>query len=222
MFTAISLENVSKKYKNRQIFNAINMTINSGEVVGISGPNGSGKTTLLKLILGLTPPTSGIIKIEKKKLDSKNLFAENTGFSFKEFGPLNNYSGLNNLKIIGQLKKKGPDVPFTHPDNLMKLVGLDPNNAAKVKTYSLGMRQRLSIAMSLINNPKIVIWDEPENSLDNAGKILLQELLSNLISQEKTIVMTSHDQEFLTHNTNTLFEVTAGRLQLILENLPHD
>jgi len=222
MSTVISLENVSKKYKNRQVFNSINMTINSGEVVGISGPNGSGKTTLLKLILGLTPPTSGAIEIEEKKLDSKNLFAQNAGFSFKEFGPLNNYSGLNNLRIVSRLKKKDLGNSFTSPDNLMKLVGLDPQNATKVKRYSLGMRQRLSIAMSLINNPKIIIWDEPENSLDDEGKILLQDLLSQLISQKKTIIMTSHDQQFLTRNVNTLLEVNTGRVKVLLENPPYD
>ncbi|KIO96332.1 putative ABC transporter ATP-binding protein [Levilactobacillus brevis] len=147
-------------------------------------------------------------------LSARQHFATNTGFALKDCGPLPNYSGLANLQLMAQLLKM---TDMTHLPELLDLVGLTATNTTKVKHYSLGMYQRLCLAMSLVNDPQLVIWDEPENALDEAGLRQLQALLARLAEMGTTTILTSHNPTLLAHHVTRHVHLEVGRL---LE-LPH-
>ncbi|KID43283.1 ATP-binding cassette domain-containing protein [Levilactobacillus brevis] len=214
MTTTLSLTHISKKYHRKPVLTDVSLQANTGDIIGISGANGSGKTTLLKTILGFTIPDSGQIIVLNHPLSARQHFATNTGFALKDCGPLPNYSGLANLQLMAQLLKM---TDMTHLPELLDLVGLTATNTTKVKHYSLGMYQRLCLAMSLVNDPQLVIWDEPENALDEAGLRQLQALLARLAEMGTTTILTSHNPTLLAHHVTRRVHLEAGRL---LE-LPH-
>lgn len=182
---------LKKSYGKKAVLKDVNLTVREGEIYGLIGKNGAGKTTLMRILLGLTAPTDGEIKIngssskdalayERRKVgaivDSPSLFLH--------------LSAMENMKAFGyELGERDQNTL----KNLMRKVGLDPENPTKVKNYSLGMKQRLAIAVSLIANPSILVLDEPVNGLDPAGIFEVREILQYLNREEKiTIIISSH------------------------------
>ncbi len=182
---------LKKSYGKKAVLKDVNLTVREGEIYGLIGKNGAGKTTLMRILLGLTAPTDGEIKIngssskdalayERRKVgaivDSPSLFLH--------------LSAMENMKAFGyELGERDQNTL----KNLMRKVGLDPENPTKVKNYSLGMKQRLAIAVSLIANPSILVLDEPVNGLDPAGIFEVREILQYLSREEKiTIIISSH------------------------------
>lgn len=204
----ISVNHVSKKFKNKQALDDINLTIQPNKIYGFSGPNGSGKSVLFKTILGFIKPTTGEVVVENKVIRKDTTFAENIGFSMQEYGLLPDKTGLENIELLSLIDSESA---LTTAE-LLKYVGLDPTITQKVKDYSLGMNQRLLIAAALVGNHDILIFDEPSNALDDDGQQFLIQLLSDLKSKGKTILLSSHDGVFLENVSDHIFKMRDGKL----------
>ena len=173
----IIIENLSKTIKNNKILDNVNLTFESGHVYGLVGRNGSGKTMLLRAICGLIFPDSGKVIIDGKQLHKDISFPESCGIIIENTDLLPNFSASDNLKMLSEIKNTANDNMIK---SAIKSVGLDPDSKKKVKTFSLGMKQRLSIAQALFEDPDILLLDEPTNALDEDGvndvrRILLEQ-----------------------------------------------
>lgn len=187
----ITIEHVSKKFKENIIIQDINLELKKGKIYGFLGRNGSGKTILFKLIAGFLQPTSGIIKIDDKIIGKDIDFPNSCGVIIESPGFISSLSGYKNLKILADIKGK---IDGNKIKEYMKTFELDPNDKKKVKTYSLGMRQKLGIIQALMENPEILILDEPMNALDEDSVKKVRDILLE-IKHEKIILLSSHNKE---------------------------
>lgn len=205
----ICVNNGTKSFKNQEVLSNINIVFESGKIYGIVGYNGSGKSVLLKCICGFLTLDSGEIEINGKKLKKDIDMIQDAGVIIEEPAFLKEYSGKRNLEFLYSIRNKlNPEVI----SKAMRLVGLDENSKKKVKNYSLGMKQRLAIAQAIMENPKILLLDEPMNGLDKNGIQEIRELLLNLKKQDKTIVLVSHNQEDIRVLCDELYEIENGML----------
>ena len=182
----LTVENLSKNYKSVKALQSVSFSVPEKTVFGILGPNGSGKTTLLGIVMDVLRSTSGTYSW---------MGAEGTAATRKRIGTLletpNFYhylSAADNLKIAAKIKGRGEE----DIDNVLQMVNLYERRNSKFNTYSLGMKQRLAIASSLLGDPDILVFDEPTNGLDPAGIAEIRELIKELNRNGKTIIMASH------------------------------
>ena len=159
----IRVQHVSKEFGRQKVLDDVSLEFYGGKIYGIIGRNGSGKTVLLKCICGLLQVSEGTIIVQDKVVGQEVDFPENIGFIIETPGFLPNDSGFKNLKYLASIKRKIDDEAIR---TYMDLVGLDPDDKKRVGKYSLGMRQRLGIAQALMEDPDIIILDEPMNTLD--------------------------------------------------------
>ncbi|OMP67585.1 ABC transporter ATP-binding protein [Domibacillus epiphyticus] len=191
MKTLIQLENVSKTIKGKKIIDSLNFTIREGEVFGFLGPNGAGKTTTIRMIVGLMKMSEGDILISGHSIrDEFKEAIHHIGAIVENPEMYKFLSGYDNLKQYARMQK---NVSRERIDEVVKLVGLDDRIHDKVKTYSLGMRQRLGIAQSLLHSPKVLILDEPTNGLDPAGIKEIRQYIRDLAEKEgMAVIVSSH------------------------------
>lgn len=185
----LELRNVSKKIKNKQIIKDVSLDIEEGEILGLVGPNGAGKSTLIKCLLGLYKLDKG--KVIINGFDIKNEFEkalENVGAIIENPEVYKYMNAKENMMLF---KRMYEDVDEAYVDELLKLVKLDKRKKSKVSTYSLGMKQRLGIAIALLSKPKLLILDEPTNGLDPIGIKELRSLIKDLSIKTKTSVLIS-------------------------------
>ncbi|MDE7479559.1 MAG: ATP-binding cassette domain-containing protein [Lachnospiraceae bacterium] len=187
----IETDSLTKGTGNQMRVNHIDLHIPEGCVYGFLGPNGAGKTTTLKLLLGLLKPTAGTITFFGQKMTDQNRLSilKHTGSLIESPSFYGHLTGVENLQIIAKLKK----VPASEITNVLKTVRLYEQKDKKVKQYSLGMKQRLGIAMALLGNPRVLILDEPTNGLDPAGIQEIREFIKDLpIIRQMTVIVSSH------------------------------
>ena len=206
----IIIENLSKTIKNNKILDNVNLTFESGHVYGLVGRNGSGKTMLLRAICGLIFPDSGKVIIDVKKLHKDISFPESCGIIIENTDILPNFSAFDNLKMISEIKNTANDNMIK---SAIKSVGLDPDSKKKVKTFSLGMKQRLSIAQALFEDPDILLLDEPTNALDEDGVNDVRRILLEQKKKNKLIIIASHNKEDISLLSDTVISVSNGRFQ---------
>lgn len=204
----IIIENLSKKLKNNIILNKVNLTFESGHIYGLVGRNGSGKTMLLRAICGLIFPDEGRILIDGKQLHTDISFPESCGVIIENTELLPNFSAFDNLKILSKIKNIADDNMI---ESAIKLVGLDPKSKTKVKSFSLGMKQRLSIAQALFENPDILLLDEPTNALDEDGVNEIRKILLKEKEKNKLIIIASHNKEDISILSDTIISVSNGK-----------
>ena len=206
----IVVENVSKKFGDNLVLDNVCVNFEKGKIHGIIGRNGSGKTMLMKCICGFVPVTSGTITVAGKKVGKDVDVPHNMGIIIETPGFLNSYSGYNNLKFLAGINKKiGKDRIM----EVMELVKLDPHKK-HVGKYSLGMRQRLGLAQALMENPDILILDEPMNGLDQSGVDEMRGVLSSLAKGGTTIIMANHNAEDIELLCDTVCEMELGKLRM--------
>lgn len=206
----ITVKNVSLKIKKDMILKDINAEFSDGKIHGIIGRNGSGKTMLMKCICGFIKPTEGEITVDGKEIGTDCDFPESVGVIIEtpEFIPY--YSGFKNLKLLADIRHKITDDDIRRS---MELVGLDPKLKKSVKKYSLGMRQRLGLAQAVMENPDLLILDEPMNGLDKDGVGDMRRYLLNLKEQGKTILIASHSAEDIDVLCDTVVEMDKGHME---------
>lgn len=210
MEQAIQVEHVIKQFKEAEVLKDITVSFEKGKIHGLIGRNGSGKTVLMKCICGFMKPTSGSITVGGKQVGKDVDIPQNLGAIIEAPGLLPGYSGFKNLKLLADIRRKAGTAEITAA---MKRVGLDPKSKKHVSKYSLGMRQRLGIAQAIMENPDILILDEPMNGLDNHGVDDIRALLVELKKEGKTIIITSHSAEDIAVLCDTVHEMDAGVLQ---------
>ena len=186
----IVVEHVFKSFGKEKVLKDVCLTINRGEIFGVVGNNGSGKTVLMKCICGFMAPDKGKIYVDGKQIGKEVDFPESIGVIIETPGFIPHETGVANLKILASLKGL---IGRDEIKQTIRRVGLDPNMKKPVSKYSLGMRQRLGIAQAIMENPNILILDEPFNGLDKKGVAEMRQLLKELKSQGKAILLASHN-----------------------------
>ena len=195
-----------------EILKDISVSFERGKIHGLIGRNGSGKTMLMKCICGFVKPNSGEITVDGKQVGKDCDFPQSMGVIIETPGFIPYYSGYKNLKLLAELRGKigGGEIK-----NTMHRVGLDPELKRPVRKYSLGMRQRLGLAQAIMENPDLLILDEPMNGLDKEGVADMRQYLLELKSQGKTILIASHSAEDIDALCDTVYEMDKGKLQKV-------
>ncbi|ATF13790.1 ABC transporter ATP-binding protein [Brevibacillus brevis X23] len=190
MNTVIRTENLSKRYGGVYSVQRVNLVVGEGEVYGFLGPNGAGKSTTLKMLLGLVKPSEGSVSVFGKDFSRNRLeILSQTGSLIEAPSYYGHLTGLENMRVMQRLR----DVPDKHVEKALQIVRLEKQKNKKVDQYSLGMKQRLGIAMALLHFPKLVILDEPTNGLDPAGIGEIRELIQSLPHEYgMTVLLSSH------------------------------
>ena len=199
-----------KRFRDQVVLKNVLISFEKGKIHGIVGRNGSGKTVLFKCICGLMHPEEGVILVNGKRVGRDVDMPEDIGAIIEAPGFLPNYSGYKNLRFLANIRRK---IGKEEILNVLKTVGLDPESRKHVGKYSLGMRQRLGIAQAIMEDPEILILDEPMNGLDNAGVQDIRALLLELKAQGKTILLASHNHEDIAALCDTVHEMDGGVLE---------
>lgn len=211
---AIRVEGVYKRFGTDTVLKDISRSFERGRIHGIVGNNGSGKTVLMKCICGFLIPTEGEVIVNGKRVGKDVDFPPGLGLIIETPGFLPNMTGVKNLEILASLNKK---IGLREIAAAIRRVGLDPLMKKPVGKYSLGMRQRLGIAQAIMENPSLLILDEPLNGLDKHGVMEMRQLIKGLKEQGKTILLASHNQGDIDELCDTVCEMDAGVMTMIRE-----
>lgn len=205
----IEINHVTKRIHKNTVLEDITALMQGGRIYGIQGVNGSGKTMLMRIIIGLIRPSRGSVSINGRILGRDIEFPESIGFLLENPAFLGRYSGFDNLNMLAGIKK------LASPEQVRKsirMVGLDPSDKKKYRKYSLGMKQRLGIAAAIMEEPDIIILDEPTNALDEAGIDLVKGILSNQKKRGALVIVSCHDISILKELSDEIFKLDTGKL----------
>jgi ABC-type multidrug transport system ATPase subunit len=202
--------NLSKHYGKRLAVDNLNLEVKRGEIFGFLGPNGAGKTTTIRMALGLIAPSSGNVEILGHDVATHRAHILPRVGALVETPALYLYmSGRNNLRAVGSVLGGVPDERI---DAVLELVGLRARQKDRVRTYSLGMKQRLGVAIALLQDPDILILDEPANGLDPAGIVEMRDLMHRLAAEGKTVFISSHMLSEVQQICTRVAIINLGRL----------
>lgn len=206
---SISVQHVHKDFGGEQVLRDVHHDFESGRIHGIVGNNGSGKTVLFKCICGFLLPSKGRIMVDYEQVGKDMDFPEDMGIIIETPGFLPNLTGMKNLQLLASLKRK---IGEREIRQTIHRVGLDPDLKKHVAKYSLGMRQRLGIAQAIMEDPSLLILDEPFNGLDKQGVHEMRGLIKELRTKGKTILLASHNAGDIEELCDTVCEMDAGVL----------
>ena len=212
MENIIEVCGVNKYFGEEHVLKDVSHTFEKGKIHGIVGNNGSGKTVLMKCICGFLKPDSGVIYVNHKQVGKETDFPEDIGIIIETPGFLPHLSGTQNLKILASLQKKANALTIRI---VLEQVGLDPDMKKPVGKYSLGMRQRLGFAQALMEDPSLLILDEPLNGLDKHGVVHIRNVIKGLRAEGKTVILASHNQVDIDELCDTVCEMDAGVLTVV-------
>jgi ABC-2 type transport system ATP-binding protein len=188
--TVLGARDLVKHYGTRTAVNGLNLAVRRGEILGFLGPNGAGKTTTIRMALGLITPTSGTVEVLGHDVAAERRAVLPRVGALIETPALHLYmSGRDNLRAVADILG---GVPEARIQAVLAQVGLAGRQKDRVRTYSLGMKQRLGVAIALLNDPELLILDEPANGLDPAGIVEMRDLLRDLAANGKTVFISSH------------------------------
>lgn len=185
----LELENVSKRFRDNEVIKGINYSFEKGKIYLIRGKNGVGKTVLLKILCGLMKPTTGKIRFNDKDVNSQIL---NYGVIIETPVFWKDKTGYETLEFLASIRNK---IGKKEIDNALEIVGLSSVKNKNVKKYSLGMRQRLAIAQAIMENPQILLFDEPTNSLDDEGVEMFKKVILDEKEKGKLVIVVTHSIE---------------------------
>lgn len=203
----IELKNVSKKFGSLEIIKSINVKFEETKIYGIIGKNGCGKSVLLKMICGFYKPSSGEVLFNHENIIKNKVFAPDTRAVIENPSFLPNLTGQENLKLLASIQNKISDEII---EKTLKDVNLWDEKDKKYSTYSLGMKQKLGIAQVLMEDPTVMIFDEPFNGIDEESKKKIRKLLKKL--KDKIIIIATHEKEDIERLTNVTYEIKEGKI----------
>lgn len=208
----IEVKNVSKSFKNVEILHDVSMSFESGNIYSLVGTNGSGKSVFLKILCGFYNPTSGEILQDSVNYIKNKSFPKSTRCLIEKPQFLPELSGLENLQLLASIQNN-----ITNQEILdtLKLVHLDKEQNKKYSNYSLGMKQKLGIAQVLMEDPELIILDEPFNGIEKQTAIELRNVLKDLANKNKIIVIASHIEEDIKKLSDQVFEFDSGTVTRI-------
>lgn len=206
----IQIKNATKIIKGNIILDNVNLTLHSGMIYGLQGPNGSGKTMLMRLVSGLIRATSGEVRIDGQLLGKEMDFPNSIGLLIETPAFLPNHTGLKNLQLLAQIKNE-----ITEEDvrRAIKRVGLNPDDKRTFRRYSLGMKQRLGIASAIMEEPDIIILDEPINALDEYGIDQICKIIKAEKERGGLIIMACHDAQILESMADEIYSIYEGKVK---------
>lgn len=210
--TVIEVDRVHKKFKNTEVLKGVTLRCESGKIYGLVGYNGSGKTVLLKCICGFLNYEEGEIRINEKKLGRELTMLPSAGIIIEEPSFLRRWDAYHNLKFLYTICNQNDKA---HLCQVLRLVGLDPGSRKPVGKYSLGMKQRLAIAQAVMEDPDVLLLDEPMNGLDKNGIQQMRELFLDMKRKGKLILLASHNKEDIDVLCDEVYEMENGRLERI-------
>jgi len=188
----IEVSHVNKNFKNNKVLKDVTLRCESGRIYGLVGHNGSGKTVLFKTICGFLSCDEGTVSVNGKVMGKDKDMLTEAGIIIEDPGFLRNWSAYHNLEFLYTIRNR-PDKSYLH--SVLNTVGLDPKLKRPVGKFSLGMRQRLALAQAIMEDPPILILDEPMNGLDKNGVAEIRELLLKMKNENKLIILASHNRE---------------------------
>lgn len=205
----LEVEEINKKIGVDDVLSAITLSMEKGKIYGLQGKNGCGKSMLMRVICGLVLPTSGRILIDGEELGKELSFPESIGVFIEKPGFLDAYSGFQNLSMLASIKKKigGREIKET-----LKRVGLEEVMHKKYKKYSLGMKQKLGIAAVIMEQPDIVILDEPANALDEKSEQRLWQIVKEEKERGALVIISCHTSEVLEEISDEIFKMDQGQI----------
>ena len=209
---AISVNCISKHFDKECVLKKVTREFEKGKIHGIVGNNGSGKTVLMKCICGFLIPDEGEVIVAGKHIGKEVDFPGDLGIIIETPGFLPNISGRKNLEILASLNKK---IGVKEIEDAITRVGLNPKMKKPVSKYSLGMRQRLGIAQAIMEDPSLLILDEPFNGLDKNSVAEMRKLIKELKNEGKTVLLASHNQADIDELCDTVCEMDAGEMKIM-------
>jgi len=205
----IEVNHIYKTFKDNEVLKDVTLHCKAGKIYGIIGHNGSGKTVLFKCICGFFDCDKGNIKVNGKIMGKEIDMLTDAGVIIEDPGFLRNWSAYHNLEFLYTISNKG-NKKYLY--SILESVGLQPELKRPVGKYSLGMKQRLAIAQAIMENPNILILDEPMNGLDKRGVKEMRELFLNMKAEGKTILLASHNREDINMLCDEVYEMEDGLL----------
>lgn len=205
----IQVKDVSLIRNKKQILTHISLELERGKIYGLVGNNGSGKTMLMKCICGFVKPSSGVVVADNKVVGKDTDYLPDAGIIIETPGFIPYYSGFQNLKVLAGIRNK---IKTEDIKSALDQVGLDAELKLPVKKYSLGMRQRLGLAQAMMENPSVLVLDEPMNGLDKHGVEEVRQLLLSLRKQGKLLVIASHNGEDIRILCDEVYELDNGKI----------
>lgn len=205
----LSTQAVTKRFGKRLVLEGIDFDMPSGVIYGISGANGSGKSVFLRVLCGLIRPTSGQVEIFNRRIGQDVEFPLSTGVLIDSPGFLLAESGRRNLELLARIQGR---IGREKIADTLDFVGLEANDRRPVSAYSTGMRQRLGLAQAIMEDPELLILDEPSNGLDFDGQREIYQYLIDLRQQGKTILITSHSKDEINILCDQAFVLAEGKL----------
>ena len=207
---SVRLVNATKKIKHKTVLSDICLTLAPGKIYGLLGPNGSGKTMLIRLISGLIRPTAGEVHVFGKQLGRDTDFPESIGVTIENIGFWPRYTGMECLRLLASVKKK---IGREQIRRTLLRVGLDPDDPRKYYQYSLGMKQKLAIAQAVMEEPDLIMLDEPTNSLDEESVRAVRGLLAEERERGALIIVASHNQQDIETLADETIKIAGGVVQ---------
>jgi ABC-2 type transport system ATP-binding protein len=206
----ITVKTATKIIKGAVILKDVQIELESGKVYGLQGPNGGGKTMLMRLISGLIRPTRGSVYIDDKQLGKDIDFPPSIGVLIENPAFLPNYTGLQNLELLARIQARADQAQIWQT---ISDVGLQPNDKRKYRKYSLGMKQRLGIAAAVMEQPDLIILDEPTNALDEEGVERICQIIRRERDRGALIIMACHDARILESVSDMIYTVVDGYVE---------
>lgn len=206
----VEVKNYSKKLKGRNVLDNVSYKFEGGNIYGLYGRNGSGKTMLMRAVAGLIFPTSGEVIIDGKVLHKEISFPKDMGVIIENIELMPQYDAYDNLKILGKIRKTATDDDI---NSTLEKVGLHDVKGKKVRTYSLGMKQKLAIAQAIFEHPKLLLLDEPTNALDEESINDIRKLLLELKEKGVLIIVASHNKEDIELLSDVKINMADGKIK---------
>lgn len=203
----IHIDHLKKRYKKEWVLKGVDMKVDTPQIIALVGPNGAGKTTLLNCMTNLLSFTEGSVELVGKKYTDPNLFKEVSYLQDNRilYGHL---TGYDHLKFICSMQR----IPYSNIQKVAERVGMAEYLKKRVRNYSLGMKQHLLLAMTIVNEPKLLLMDEPLNGLDPTSAITMRKILLELYEEGTTILLSSHNLDEIDRLTNTIYFMKDGAL----------
>lgn len=205
----IKLENVSKRFKNENALNGISYSFESGKIYSIVGRNGSGKSVLLKIIAGLYLQDKGNVLFDNKNYNMINEIPDNLGIVIEQPSFINDLTGLENLKLLASIRNVATERDIVES---LEIVNLKDDMNKKYSKYSLGMRQKLSIAQAIMEHQKVILLDEPFNGIDRQSVVAIKEYLKKVKNEDKLIIITTHIMDDVVDLSDVMLNIEDGML----------
>lgn len=205
----IKLENVSKRFKNENVLKGISYSFESGKIYSIVGRNGSGKSVLLKIIAGLYLQDKGNVLFDNKNYNMINEIPDNLGIVIEQSSFINDLTGLENLKLLASIRNVATERDIVES---LEIVNLKDDMNKKYSKYSLGMRQKLSIAQAIMEHQKVILLDEPFNGIDRQSVVAIKEYLKRVKNEDKLIIITTHIMDDVVDLSDVMLYIEDGML----------